>query len=494
MRIADLRLSDTVINGDPAREITGVSNDSRTTGPTDMYAAFPGHNVHGAQFVPQLVTSGVRVFLTDPAGVNIMRQAGLDLSALTVLVHDFPRGVAGHIAAQVYGTDPKNPRLLGITGTNGKTTTTFILDAFLTALGHRTGLIGTVATVVAGKRHDSVRTTPEASELHRLFSTMRSAGVDTCSMEVSSHALSQHRLDGATFAVAGFTNLSQDHLDFHGSMDNYFEAKRLLFTPAFAVRGVVVLADDWARTLATTSAIPVTTLSTNPGDNPDYLVTRCGSHWQVQARTGRAEEGTVEFVPPLPGAFNVTNTALALAMLHQNGVSLPDLARVATTTTVTVPGRMEIVNPASPRAIVDYSHTPDAIEKVLEGLEGDPVVIVLGAGGDRDPSKRAAMGRAAVRGADVVIVTDDNPRTEDPGAIRAQVLAGTREVPGARASTVEEHGDRAEAIRRGVAIAGANGTIVVAGKGHETGQVVAGQTLPFDDREQTREAVLHLRQ
>lgn len=482
MKIADLTLENTTVMGDPDRDITSVDNDSRTTKPGGLYAAFPGANVHGASFAAQLVDQGVHAFLTDPAGVEIMREAGLDFTDLTILVHEFPRAVAGHIAAQVYGTGA-SPAMFGVTGTNGKTTTTFILDAFLQALGHTTGLIGTVATVIAGDRVDSVRTTPEAAALHQLLARMRDAGVDTCSMEVSSHALSQHRVDGAHFDVVSFTNLSQDHLDYHGTMDEYFNAKATLFTPVFASRGVVVLADDWARKLVSVSQIPVVTVSMNSEDKPDYLVVQ-GAKWELHT-----PQGNISFTPVLPGLFNVTNTALALAMLLESGASFEAVASIANGTEVVVPGRMEVVNAAHPRAIIDYSHTPDAIEKVLDRLSGDPVIVVVGAGGDRDSTKRAAMGEAAARGADVVIVTDDNPRSEDPASIRAQVLAGAREATDVRAHTIEEADGRGLAIRRAVELAGVNGTIVVAGKGHETGQEIAGEVLPFSDRDQTREAI-----
>lgn len=482
MKIADLTLEHTTVMGDPNRDITSVDNDSRTTQPGGLYAAFPGANVHGARFAAQLVEKGVRAFLTDPAGVEIMRSEQVDFTDVTILVHDFPRAIAGHIAAQVYGTGER-PAMFGVTGTNGKTTTTFILDAFLRKLGHTTGLIGTVATVIAGDRVDSVRTTPEASALHQLLARMRDAGVDTCSMEVSSHALSQHRVDGVHFDVVSFTNLSQDHLDYHGTMDEYFKAKATLFTPVFASRGVVVLADDWARRLVSVSQIPVVTVSMNSDDNPDYLVAR-GNAWEL-----RTPQGNICFTPVLPGLFNVTNTALALAMLLESGAPFDAVASIANETEVVVPGRMEVVNAEHPRAIIDYSHTPDAIEKVLDRLSGDPVVVVVGAGGDRDSSKRGAMGEAAARGADVVIVTDDNPRSEDPAAIRAQVLRGALEAPDARAHTVEECDNRGQAIRRAVELAGVNGTIVVAGKGHETGQEIAGEVLPFSDRDQTREAI-----
>ena len=492
MRISDVTLpASASLLGDPDRQISGVNHDSRVTRAGDLYAALPGANVHGASFVKDLVAAGVRAVLTDQRGIELIRAAGVDTSQLTLMVVENPRAHLGAIAAQVYGTRDGDLRLFGVTGTNGKTTTTYLLDALLRALGERTGLIGTVATVIAGDRVDSVRTTPEAPELHQLFARMRTAGVTSCSMEVSSHALSQHRVDGAHFTVAGFTNLSQDHLDFHHTMEEYFAAKAKLFTPEFAGRGVVVLADDWARKLADTAAIPIRTLSMDPADAPDYLCATSGDRWVL-----RTPAGELAFTPPLAGTFNVTNTALALAMLLEAGCPIEKLAQVAQTFEITVPGRMEMVSDDAPRVIVDYSHTPDAIEHVLESVDGDPLIIVVGAGGERDAGKRPLMGAAAANGADLVIVTDDNPRSEDPNAIRAAVLDGAQKAAAAgtaRAESIEEIGDRAAAIRRAVGLAGAAGTVVIAGKGHETGQEILGVKHHFDDREHARNAVQELK-
>ncbi|MFL0576700.1 UDP-N-acetylmuramoyl-L-alanyl-D-glutamate--2,6-diaminopimelate ligase [Brevibacterium luteolum] len=496
MRITELQLPDDVaVTGPADTEVHGVSHDSRQTQPGWLYAALPGANVHGAQFAPSLITAGVRAILTDPAGKQMIAEAlagdpaAPALDELCLLITESPRARLGSIAAQIYGTDPDVPQLLGVTGTNGKTTTSYILDGLLTALGRTTGLIGTVATTIAGQTQPAVRTTPEAPELHALFARMRSAGVDTCAMEVSSHALAQHRVDGAHFPVAGFTNLSQDHLDFHASMEEYFQAKATLFTPAFSDRGVIMLADDYSRRLAAIAEVPVATISRETAENPTYLIAdESGPDFTLHTPAG-----TLPARAPLPGSFNVANTALALALLLESGTDLDALAAVAGSFEVTVPGRMEQVNGAAPLAVVDYSHTPDAITQVLGGLaeSGRPLVIVCGAGGDRDPSKRADMGAAAARGADVVIVTDDNPRSEDPAAIRAAVRSGAeaaRASGTARATRIEEIPARSEAIIAGVAAAGETGTLLVAGKGHETGQEIGGVVHPFDDREHTRRA------
>lgn len=500
MLLNDLTLPDGIrVLGTLDRTVNGVSLDSRTVGPGFLYAALPGANVHGASFAAPLVAQGLRAVLTDEAGLAIVREAaeaeGISLADVTFLVIEEPRAHLGGIAAQVYGTDPVAPSLLGITGTNGKTTTTYLVDGLLRALGRTTGVIGTVATLIAGERLPSARTTPEAPELHSLLARMRARGVDDCAMEVSSHALHQHRVDGVFFDVVGFTNLTQDHLDYHPTMRDYFEAKALLFTPRFARTGAIVLADDWARELAAEAPIPVVTISREESDRPDWHVTgESGSDFVL---VGPAGERIVAR-SPLPGDFNVMNTALALVLLVLHGVAPEDLAPVAASFDVAVPGRMEVVHPEAPRAVVDYSHTSDALEKVLHGLrESSPLVVVFGAGGDRDPLKRPLMGAAAARHADVIIVTDDNPRSEDPATIRAAVLLGVQAEIAAgnarvRSTAVHEIGDRAAAIAAGVEAAGASGTLLVAGKGHETGQTVGNIVHPFDDREQTRAAIAHV--
>lgn len=485
------------IHGDPDREVTGVSHDSRTVAPGQLYAALPGSNVHGARFTPELITSGVTAVLTDPAGWQLIAEA-VDpeaLSSVTGLVVDDPRAVLGFVSAAVYGTDVR-PELLGVTGTNGKTTTTYLLAGMLEALGRRTGVIGTVATLIDGTAVPAVRTTPEAPELHALFAKMRAADVDTCAMEVSSHALSQHRVDGAHFAVAGFTNLSQDHLDYHHSMDEYFAAKAALFTRAFSDRAVIVIEDEWGERMAAAAQIPIVTLGRD--DRSRLRIEHVPGDSDFTLRLGGGE--AIPLRSPLPGDFNVTNTALAAAMLVESGIPADDLARIGRTFTAAVPGRMEVIAAGAdgqtplPRAIVDYSHTPDAIAKALASLDADSeeLVIVVGAGGDRDPGKRPGMGAAAARGADVIVLTDDNPRTEDPAAIRAAVRAGIdAEIAsgGARVKKVIEIADRGEAIDSAIASASPETTVLISGKGHETGQTIGDVVTEFDDRSRTRSAL-----
>jgi UDP-N-acetylmuramoyl-L-alanyl-D-glutamate--2,6-diaminopimelate ligase len=479
--------------------VTGVTLDSRAIRPGDLYAALPGANAHGASFVAAAVGLGAVAVLTDPAGADLLASTQ---TAVPVLVVPEPRAVLGEVAALVYGRASAALTMLGITGTNGKTTTAYLLDSALRALGHVTGLIGTVETRIGQDRIKSVRTTPESADLHALFAVMLQSGVDTCTMEVSSHALALHRVDGVRYDVVAFTNLSQDHLDFHGSMENYYLAKASLFAPERAVRAVVCVDDQWGQRLARESGVPVVSISSRP---------EVAADWQIQ--THRPDESAFDLVgqgralslrSALPGDFNRVNTGVAALVLLSAGYPIDGVQR-ALAADPHVPGRMERVLVAGaqegdqdrmPLGFVDFAHTPGAVAAALKALRhhtAGSLIVVLGAGGDRDPGKRAAMGAAAAAHADLVVVTDDNPRAEDPAAIRAAVLAGAfahersaQSLPG----RIREIGDRAAAIREAVASAGEGDTVVVMGKGHETGQDIAGVVHPFDDRAQLRAALI----
>jgi UDP-N-acetylmuramoyl-L-alanyl-D-glutamate--2,6-diaminopimelate ligase len=480
--------------------VTGVTLDSRTIVAGDLYAALPGANVHGARFVGAAIGLGAVAVLTDPAGAALL---ALTETAVPVLVVPEPRSVLGGVAALIYGHASESLTMLGITGTNGKTTTAYLLDSALRALGSVTGLISTVETRIGQDRIKSIRTTPESADLHALFAVMSQRGVDTCTMEVSSHALSLHRVDGVRFDVVAFTNLSQDHLDFHGSMEDYFLAKASLFTAQRAVRGVVCVDDEWGQRLARESGVPVVTIASSPDVR---------AHWQIQTR-GPGESAfeivsgnrRLSLCSALPGDFNRVNTAVAALVLMAAGHPV-DAIEAALATDPQVPGRMEVVAGALihqddgqtrlPLGVVDFAHTPGAVAAALKALRHNTagsLIVVLGAGGERDPGKRAAMGAAAAAHADLVIITDDNPRSEDPASIRAAVLGGAlaQERPaGSPAEWVREIDGRAAAIREAAALAGAGDTIVVLGKGHESGQDIAGVLHPFDDRAQLRTALM----
>ncbi len=477
-------------------QVTGVTLDSRRVLAGDLYAALPGAHLHGAQFAAAALASGAVAVLTDGPGAALLPA---DVPA-PVLVIDQPRAVLGAMSAAVYGHPSTALRTIGITGTNGKTTTAYLVDSALRDLGARTGLIGTVETRVGDRRLASSRTTPEAPDLHATLALMREEGTDTVVMEVSSHALALHRVDGVLFDLAVFTNLSQDHLDFHPSMSDYFEAKASLFTAVRSRRGVVCVDDDWGRKLAGRVGIPRSTVAVS--GLADWTI--ADVRWPQLTLTG--PEGLVmRLICHLPGTFNVVNTAMAAVALHEAGYAVADIERAMARPPV-VPGRMQQVpaGPGDPRCVVDYAHTPEAVAAALEALRPSTpgrLVVVLGAGGDRDRSKRQAMGAAAARWADDVIVTDDNPRSEDPAAIRDEVMAGARLVdevgaagdagangrPWAAQATLRSPGaGRAADIARAVRLARTEGrpqdnTVAVLGKGHETGQDVGGVILPFDD-------------
>jgi UDP-N-acetylmuramoyl-L-alanyl-D-glutamate--2,6-diaminopimelate ligase len=386
----------------------------------------------------------------------------------------------------VYGEPAAAMRMVGVTGTQGKTTTTRLLESALSHAGVPAAVIGTVGTRVAGADVKTSLTTPEAPDLHGLFAMMRERGVEACAMEVSSHALVMGRVDGVVFDVAVFLNLGRDHLDFHVSVEDYFQAKASLFTPERARLGLVNLDDEHGRRLAAEAGVPVRTFSAT-GAEADWRAVEVdlradGSGFVVVAPDGRR----IGAGCPLPGDFNVSNTLAAVAAAGEAGL---DAAAVAAGIAAAggVPGRLERVDAGQDFVVVvDYAHKPDAVEAVirtLRPLTGGQVIVVLGAGGDRDPGKRPIMAAIAARLSDVLVVTDDNPRTEDPGAIRAAMLGGITE-PGAE---VVEIGDRREAIRAAVRRARPGDIVLVAGKGHETGQETDGVVHPFDDREVARE-------
>lgn len=461
--------------------VTGMAVDSRRVQAGDLFAAVQGENAHGAEFIGQAKAGGAVAVLTDEAGRESAERAGLPV----LLVSD-PRSSLGGVAAEVYGHPSTRLLTLAVTGTNGKTTTTWLLEAGLQAAGHTTGLVGTVETRIADQPLPSVRTTPEAAELQAILAVMVEEGVTAVAVEVSSHALQLGRVDGLQFDVAGFSQFGTDHLDFHDSLEEYFSAKSRLFTPAHARRAVICVDDEGGRRMAGQSAVATETLSANSTDADWYVA-------DVQAR----KVGGYEFAlhgpqlfeeavqVQLPGRFNVANAALARAMLHVAGIDQSAAAGIASC--AGVPGRMQPVNVGQDFvALVDYAHTPDALTTVLCALRDSAhgrLIVVIGAGGDRDAHKRPLMGQAAARDADVVVVTDDNPRSEDPALIRAGVLDGTRLVPEAERASVIEVAGRAAAIDYAIASARAGDVLVVAGKGHETGQEFADHTEHFDDRE-----------
>ncbi|TQF73594.1 UDP-N-acetylmuramoyl-L-alanyl-D-glutamate--2,6-diaminopimelate ligase [Rhodococcus spelaei] len=479
--------------GDPSERptVTGVELRAQGIEPGDLFAALPGARAHGAEFAGTALERGATAVLTDEAGLAVIEAA--HAGPVPVLVHPNPRAVLGAASATIYGNPSERLQVVGITGTSGKTTTSYLVEAGLTAAGRRAGLVGTIETRIDGRRVPSALTTPEAPQLHALFAAMLERGIDTVVMEVSSHALALGRVDGTHFAIGAFTNLSQDHLDFHADLDDYFGAKARLFAPDSTVhadRAVVCVDDEWGARMAALAERATTVSTTGPAD------------WTV-AEIDATDDGSQQFVATgpdgavrrvglrLPGRYNVANALLALATLQACGV---DLERaVDGIGSVDVPGRVQRVERGQDfLAVVDYAHKPAALEAVIATLRGQTrgrIAVVVGAGGDRDHGKRPMMGEASARGADLVVVTDDNPRTEDPATIRAAVREGALGVPADQRAEVREFADRAAAIADAVRWAAAGDVVLVAGKGHEIGQEINGVKYPFDDREVLAEAI-----
>ncbi|GAB2752366.1 UDP-N-acetylmuramoyl-L-alanyl-D-glutamate--2,6-diaminopimelate ligase [Nocardioides salsibiostraticola] len=469
--------------------VSGISLDSRRIEPGDLYAALPGAAAHGADFVSQAVDNGAVAVLTDPEGVT--RIGSLDDLAVPVLVLDDPRAGLGELAAEVYQRPASSMATIGITGTQGKTTTTLLAEGGLEVAGIPAAAIGTVGTRIAGQAVQTSLTTPEAPDLQGLFAVMREQEVAVCVMEVSSHALVLGRVDGIVFDVAVFLNLGRDHLDFHTDVEDYYAAKASLFTPERSRRAVIDIDTEFGARLAQEATVPVRTLSTRRPD-ADWTVSEVrleatGSSFLVH---GAGEPIAVRC--PLPGDFNVANALAAIAGCAEAGL---DPRRVAEGISQGggVPGRLERIEAGQDFAVVvDYAHKPDAVGAALATLRpltDGQLIIVLGAGGDRDAGKRPLMAAIAAEHADVLLVTDDNPRTEDPAAIRAQMLAGIDGVEQPTARVIEV-GDRRAAINQAIAIARTGDIVIIAGKGHETGQMIGAVTHPFDDRVVAREALL----
>ena len=537
-RVSDLAAALGVPVPSTDAEVTGVVSDNRATRPGDLFVALPGARVHGARFAADAVGRGATAVLTDAAGAASLAgtpstgAATDDAPAPTapatpgvpVVVVPDPRAAAGPAAAYVYAHPAESLATFGLTGTNGKTTTTYQLDHLLRGLGHRGGLVGTVETRSGDRVLPSVLTTPEAADLQAVLAAMVDDGVDSLAMEVSSHAIAARRVDGIVYDVVGFTNLTQDHLDFHGDLETYFAAKAELFTPARSRRGVVVVDDDHGVAMARRAEVPVATLTTGTGVRPldpdaDWTVSDVTSDGTGSAFTLTHADGrTLRTRTALPGDYNVANAALAVTMVLESGADLEAVTRALARVdglAARVPGRMEVLS-AAPRVVVDFAHNTEALDLALSALRPTTtgrLWVVFGATGDRDPGKRPHMGAVAVRGADVVVVTDDDPHGEDRAVVREAVLDGAREALDAQVATagadvgqatasardgsavvgpgteLSEIADRADAIAHAIARADPDDTVLIAGRGHETIQEIAGVDHHLDDREEARAAI-----
>jgi UDP-N-acetylmuramoyl-L-alanyl-D-glutamate--2,6-diaminopimelate ligase len=467
-------------SGDLGVAVSGVTLDSRDVRPGDVFCALSGQHAHGADFAAGAVAAGAAALLTDPAGMAACLVAAAGTEVTVVVVED-PRGLLGRVAAAAYGSPAARLRTVGVTGTNGKTTVTYLIEAAMRASGRVTGLIGTTGTHIATDVIPSARTTPEATDLHATLAVMAERGVDVVALEVSSHSLVLGRVDGLVVDVACFTNLTPDHLDFHGDMESYFAAKASLFTSERARSAVVCIDDDWGRRLVARCDLDVTTYGSTP--DADWCLVSSVRSGGGQRISVASPTGVRNLMVGLAGPFNAVNAIAAAACAERIGIDVPEDAFAS----VAVPGRMEPVDAGqSFLVIVDYAHSPDSVARILDALRAQTdgrLMVVLGCGGDRDREKRPVMGERAAHLADLLIVTDDNPRSEDPEAIRSAMIAG---IPAQHRSHVIEIADRAEAIRYALVHARSGDCVAILGKGHETGQEVAGVVHPFDDRVEAR--------
>ncbi|MHA7277703.1 UDP-N-acetylmuramoyl-L-alanyl-D-glutamate--2,6-diaminopimelate ligase [Arthrobacter sp. Hz1] len=495
-------------------QVTGVAIDSRMVRTGDLYIALPGAGAHGASFTGQALKAGAVAVLTDEEGLAAVADAA---GTTPVFSATRLRELVGPLAAVIFNSQPTGshrPTLFGVTGTNGKTTTTYFINALLHGLGKTTGLMGTIEIHAGGQPIASALTTPESPQVHGILGLMRERGIQTAAMEVSSHAIEYRRVDGVRFDVAGFTNLTQDHLDLHGTMAEYFAVKAALFQQDRARQAVIIVDDPWGVMMAEVAGADVVTLRTiDPRDDADNderegaAVAGPPADWQVRdvARHGLGHQFSLHgpagerltLHSGLPGTFNISNAALAAVMVLASGVPVADVQAAADASdpfSSAVPGRMQLIG-EHPAAIVDFAHNPDALARTLESVKptvpGARLIVVFGATGQRDQTKRPVMGATAARLADVVIVTDDDPHDEDEAMIRQGVLAGALQARATAALPCEvlEIYPRAEAIDRAVAMASSSDTVLIAGRGHEVWQEVKGVNLPLDDRVELAKAL-----
>ena len=486
--VADM-LSDAHLVGDGAARLTGISDDSRSVREGHLFAALRGERHDGHGFIGDAVKRGAVAALVEE------QVPGLPIDQIVV---PHTRGVVGTVADFVYGHPSRSLSLIGITGTNGKTTTGYLVDSILRCGGAETGLIGTVAYRYGGKTFSPSYTTPEAIELHRHMREMVDEGATHCIMEVSSHALAQHRVDGCAFSVAVFTNLTQDHLDYHLTMEQYGASKARLFEALLAKdgRAVVNIDDQWGADLAKRLSCRVLRYSMK-GVKGEIVVREKRFTVDGIEAVLETEAGMIAISSPLIGEYNLKNIMAAVGCGIALGVERGVIER-GITDMERVPGRLEkVVSPHGFTAFVDYAHTPDALERVLKALAdiGGRIVTVFGCGGDRDRGKRPLMGAIAARWSDVAVITSDNPRGEEPLSIIDDIEAGMKGVRKiGEASEASSGGywvipERREAIGRAVEIAGEGDIVLVAGKGHEDYQIIGDRRLSFDDRKELKKAI-----
>lgn len=453
--------------------VTGISSSSTDVEPGDLFCAFAGEKVHGATFAHEAIKSGAVAILTDVQGAELIKD-------FPVLVLKNPRKSAAILTAWFYGEPMRDLFSIGITGTNGKTTVTTLCHQIFQSAGQETGLIGTVETRIGNDVLASTRTTPEATELQALVATMRERHCRNLVMEVSSHAIELERIRGSYFAAVGFTNLSQDHLDFHGNMENYFAAKSKLFTYEYADQAFINIDDAHGQILAEKTELPVQSLS-RFNENATWYYTRIEEGIAFSEISIRGVGGVlIDTRTTLRGGYNFDNLLMAVAICVESGIDPMDIQTLIPHL-VGAAGRLEPINLGQKfTALVDYAHSPDAVARVLAAareMSDQRVIAILGCGGDRDTSKRSAMGQELSLRSDVAIFTSDNPRSEDPQAILEQMTEGLKI---SEPSAIVQ--DRTEAIKLAVNLAQPGDVVIVLGKGHERGQEIAGVVHPFEDR------------
>ncbi len=473
-------IANATLSGDSATVITGLSQSSNSLEQGDLFIALPGEKVHGIEFVKDAIARGAVAVLTDPEGA-------LKVQGVPVIISANPRRAAGVISAWFYSEPMRDLYSVGVTGTNGKTTVTTLLHQIMSAAGRESGLIGTVETRIGSEILSSKRTTPESSDLQALSAVMRERHMRNLVMEVSSHAITLERIRGSHFAVVAFTNLSQDHLDFHKTMEDYFAAKAKLFTFEFADLAVINIDDAYGIKLAAQTELPVMSVSRHDQNATWHFVSitqdYMGAHVAIRGSGGILIEGKVQ----LHGGYNYDNLLMAVAIANESGIDPIDIAAILPHLSGAV-GRLESVRLGQNfTALVDYAHSPDAVTRVLETaheITDGRVIAVLGCGGDRDSSKRPLMGKALLDGADIAIFTSDNPRSEDPEKILVQM---TLSLDIQEPSAIIQ--DRALAIKAAVNHAQEGDLVVILGKGHEKGQEIDGVVHPFDDRVELARAI-----
>lgn len=473
-------IANATLSGDATTIITGLTHSSKNVQVGDLFIALPGEKVHGAEFAKDAIAHGAVAVLTDLEGAP-------QVTGVPVIISANPRRAAGVISAWFYSEPMRDLYSVGVTGTNGKTTVTTLLHQIMSAAGRDSGLIGTVETRIGSEILESKRTTPESTDLQALSAIMRERHMRNLVMEVSSHAIALERIRGSHFAVVAFTNLSQDHLDFHKTMEDYFGAKAKLFSFEFADLAVINIDDAYGVKLAAQTELPVMSVSRHDTTATWHFVSishdYMGAHVAIRGSGGILIEGKVQ----LHGGYNFDNLLMAVAIANESGIDPIDIAAILPHLSGAV-GRLESVRLGQNfTALVDYAHSPDAVARVLETaheITDGRVIAVLGCGGDRDKSKRAIMGKALLDGADIAIFTSDNPRSEKPEEILVQMTLGL-DIQEPSAIIL----DRSDAIKIAVNHAQEGDLVVVLGKGHEKGQEIDGVVHPFDDRVELARAI-----